>query len=79
MRQEEHEAITISSGDDSSGEDLTTASFDALREDFHGLRDEIERGFTDIERGFMQMRDRLHASAIGQQRLIESFVGDERK
>ena len=60
------------SGGDSPGEDSTTASFDTLREEYHGLRDEIERGFS-------QMRDRLHASAIGQQRLIESYVGNEGK
>ena len=68
----------MSSGEDSPGEDFTTASFDTLREEYHGLRDEIERGFTDIERGFVRMRDQLHASAIGQQRLVESYVGDER-
>jgi len=79
VRQQKHEAIVTWSGDDSPGEDSTTASFDTLREEYHGLRDEIERGFTDIERGFSQMRDRLHASAIGQQRLIESYVGNEGK
>ncbi len=79
MRQKEHEAIVTSSGDGSPDGDPTTASFDTLREEYHGLRDEIERGFTDIERGFSQMRDRLHASAVGQQRLIQSYVGDDGK
>ena len=77
VRQEEQGVDLNPSEDDSLETGSTTASFDALREGFHDLRSDIERGFNDLERGFDEMRSRLHASAAGQKRLIDSYMGDE--
>ena len=51
----------------------TTASFNALREDFGDLR-------THVDRGFAEMRGRLHATAGGQQHiadLIQRLIDDQ--
>jgi hypothetical protein len=42
----------------------TTASFNALREDFVDLRDHVDRGFTE-------MRGKLDATAAGQQQIVD--------
>ncbi|MFY9336567.1 MAG: hypothetical protein WAP49_15740 [Mycobacterium sp.] len=62
----------------------TTASFNALRQDFVDLRThvdrrftQVDRGFEQVDRGFAEMRGRLDATAAGQQRiaeLIESLI-----
>ena len=79
--QQQHEANMTDphgeAGHPSPETDDTTTNLDAIRDDYHDLRDHIERGFTDLERGFSEMRHRLHTSINGQQRLIESFIGDE--
>lgn len=56
----------------------TTASFNALRQDFVDLRshvdqrfEQIDRGFEQVDRGFAEMRGKLDASAAGQQRIVE--------
>ena len=41
----------------------TTASFNALRDDFVDLRDHVDRGFTEI-------RGKLDAAAAGQQQIV---------
>jgi hypothetical protein len=62
----------------------TTASFNALRQDFVDLRNHVDRrfkqfdrGFEQVDHGFAEMRGRLDATAAGQQRivaLIESLI-----
>lgn len=61
----------------------TTASFNALREDFvdvrqefvglraefGALRDHVDRGFARVDDGFTEMRGKLDATAAGQERL----------
>ena len=50
----------------------TTASFNALREDFGDLR-------TNVDRGFTEMRSKLDATAGGQQTiadLIQRLIAD---
>jgi len=50
----------------------TTASFNALREDFGDLR-------TNVDRGFTEMRSKLDATAGGQQAiagLIQRLIAD---
>ncbi|OIN78531.1 hypothetical protein K3U93_07465 [Mycobacterium malmoense] len=42
----------------------TTASFNALREDFVDLRDHVDQGFT-------QIRSRFDATAAGQQQIVD--------
>ena len=63
----------------------TTASFNALRQDFVDLRDHVDRRFDQVDRrfehvdqrfdqvdgGFAEMRGRLDATAAGQQRIVE--------
>ena len=56
----------------------TTASFNALRQDFVDLRNhgdrrfkQVDRGFEQVDRGFAEMRGRLDATAAGQQRIVE--------
>lgn len=56
----------------------TTASFNALRQDFVDLRDhvdrrfeQVDRGFEQVDRGFTEMRGKLDATAAGQQRIVE--------
>jgi hypothetical protein len=51
----------------------TTASFNALREDFGDLRTHVDRGFTE-------MRGKLDATASGQQHiadLIQRLIDDQ--
>jgi hypothetical protein len=52
----------------------TTASFNAMREDFGDLREHVDRGFTEV-------RGELDAAAGGQQRiadLIQTLIDQER-
>jgi len=49
----------------------TTASFNALREDFVDLRKDFSGLREDVGRGFTQMRGALDATAAGQQRIVE--------
>lgn len=56
----------------------TTASFNALRQDFVDLRghvdrrfEQVDRGFEQVDRGFAEMRGKLDAAAAGQQRIVE--------
>ena len=49
----------------------TTASFNALREDFVDLRNHVDRGFEQVDRGFAEMRGRLDATATGQQQIAD--------
>lgn len=63
----------------------TTASFNALRQDFVDLRDhvdrrfeqvdrrfeQVDRGFEQVDRGFTEMRGKLDATATGQQRIAD--------
>lgn len=56
----------------------TTASFNALRQDFVDLRDhvdrrfeQVDRGFEQVDRGFTEMLGKLDATAAGQQRIVE--------
>lgn len=56
----------------------TTASLNALRQDFVDLRDhvdrrfeQVDRGFEQVDRGFTEMRGKLDATAAGQQRIVE--------
>lgn len=56
----------------------TTASFNALRQDFVDLRnhvdrrfEQVDRGFEQVGRGFTEMRGKLDATAAGQQRIVE--------
>lgn len=46
----------------------TTASFNALREDFHDLGNHIDRGFAE-------MRGKLDATATGQQHIADLIQG----
>lgn len=55
----------------------TTASFNALRQDFVDLRDHVDRGFaqvdqalTQVDRGFAEMRGKFDAAAAGQAQII---------
>jgi hypothetical protein len=64
----------------------TTASFNALREDFVDLRSHMDQGFAKVDRefakvdrGFTEIRGKLDATAAGQQQivdLLQSFTGD---
>ncbi len=49
----------------------TTASFNALRQDFVDLRDQVDRGFERVDRGFIEMRGKFDATAAGQQRIVD--------
>ncbi|RDH76938.1 hypothetical protein DVS77_19095 [Mycolicibacterium moriokaense] len=60
----------------------TTASFNALRQDFVDLRGRVDQGFADVDRGFAEMRGKLDATAAGQQQivtLLQTFAGRERQ
>jgi hypothetical protein len=51
----------------------TTASFNAMREDFTDLRDKVDTGFVEI-------RGRLDAAAAGQEQivnLLNTLIGHE--
>ena len=49
----------------------TTASFNALRQDFVDLRAHVDNRFEQVDRGFIEMRGKLDATAAGQQRIVE--------
>ena len=49
----------------------TTASFNALRQDFVDLRDHVDLRFDRVDGGFVEMRGRLDATVAGQQRIVE--------
>ena len=49
----------------------TTASFNALRQDFVDLREHVDRKFEQVDQGFMEMRGRFDAAAAGQQRIVD--------
>ena len=49
----------------------TTASFNALRQDFVDLRAHVDSRFEQVDRGFIEMRGKLDATAAGQQRIVE--------
>ena len=56
----------------------TTASFNALRQDFVDLGShvdqgfaQVDRGFAEVERGFAEMRGKLDAAAAGQQQIVD--------
>jgi hypothetical protein len=49
----------------------TTASFNAIREDFVDLRDDMNRRFGEVDRGFTEMRGRFDATAAGQQQIVD--------
>ena len=58
----------------------TAASFNALRADFLGLREDFSVLRDDVGRGFAEMRGKLDAAAMGQQRivdLIESVIDQQ--
>ena len=58
----------------------TAASFNALRADFLGLREDFSDLRDDVGRGFAEMRGKLDAAAMGQQRivdLIESVIDQQ--
>lgn len=65
----------------------TTASFNALRQDFVDLRnhvdrrfEQVDRGFEQVDRGFAEMRGKLDATASGQQHiadLIQRLIDDQ--
>lgn len=49
----------------------TTASFNALRQDFVDLHDHVDRRFEQVDRGVAEMRGKFDATATGQQRMVE--------
>lgn len=56
----------------------TTASFNALRQDFVDLREhvdrrfeQVDRGFEQVDRGFIEMRGKFDATAAGQQQIVD--------
>jgi hypothetical protein len=49
----------------------TTASFNALREDFVDLRNDFAGLRDHVDRGFTEMRGRLDAVAAGQQEIVD--------
>ncbi len=49
----------------------STASFNALRQDFVELRSHVDRRFEQVDRGFAEIRGTLDATAAGQQRIVE--------
>lgn len=49
----------------------TTASFNALRQDFIDLRTHVDQRFGQVDRGFAEMRGKLDAAAAGQQRIVD--------
>lgn len=65
----------------------TSASFNALRQDFVELREDfgdlrrhVDLGFEKVDRGFAEMRGKLDATASGQQHiagLIQRLIDDQ--
>ena len=58
----------------------TASSFNALRTDLVGLREDVSGLRNDLGRGFAEMRGKLDATAMGQQRivdLIESVIDQQ--
>ena len=56
----------------------TTASFNAmrqdfvdLRQDFADLREHVDRKFEQVDQGFTEMRGRFDAAAAGQQQIVD--------
>lgn len=49
----------------------TTASFNALRQDFVDLRSHVDQRFGQVDRGFVEMRGKLDSATAGQQRIVE--------
>ncbi|GAB3230121.1 hypothetical protein [Mycolicibacterium hippocampi] len=49
----------------------TTASFNAMRQDFVDLREHVDQGFEQVDRAFAEMRGRFDAAAAGQQQMVE--------
>lgn len=59
----------------------TTASFNALREDFVDLRNDFASLRNQFDRGFAEVRGKLDAAAAGQQQIVDllhTFSGRER-
>lgn len=57
----------------------TTASFNALRQDFVDLRQDFSDVRTLVDNGFTEMRGKLDAAATGQQRivnLLQTMISD---
>ena len=59
----------------------TTASFNALRQDFvdlrqdfTDLREHVDRKFEQVDQGFMEMRGRFDAAAAGQQQIVDMLT-----
>ena len=52
----------------------TTASFNALRQDFVDLREHVDRKFEQVDQGFMEMRGRFDAAAAGQQQIVDMLT-----
>lgn len=56
----------------------TTASFNALRQDFVDLGSHVDQGFAqvdgrfaEVDRGFAEMRGKLDTAAAGQQQIVD--------
>ncbi len=58
-------------GDLRDSRQATTASFNALREDFVDLRNDFADLRDHVDRGFAEMRGKLDAAATGQQQIID--------
>ena len=54
-----------------NGENATTASFDAQRQDFVDLRTRMEEGFARVDDGFVEIRGRLDGTAAGLQQIVD--------
>lgn len=59
----------------------TTASFNAmrqdfvdLRQDFADLREHVDRKFEQVDQGFTEMRGRFDAAAAGQQQIVDMLT-----
>ena len=70
--------VSAISGDLRDFRQATTASFNALREDFvdlrndfADLRDHVDQGFAQVDQGFTEMRGKLDATAAGQQQIVD--------
>jgi len=49
----------------------TTASFNALRQDFVDLRTHVDNGFAQVDNAFTEVRGKLDATAAGQQQIVD--------
>lgn len=49
----------------------TTASFNALRQDFVDLREHVDGRFKQVDQGFTEMRGKFDAAAAGQQQIVD--------